>query len=549
MSPSTCANDPLFYDNSNDVTTTTQHYHHQQQQFMYNHSNASSDQTTVHATESTISTTVTLKNNDAALLDKVSLDDNDSNEKQQRPCYTEEQEKKLVRKMDMCIIPLLCSFYFVDFLDRANIGNATLAGLQTDLGMTGPELSTAISAFFVTYILFQVPSNIILKRLGARIWLSSIMLVWGLVTLSMALTTNFQGLLITRLLLGASESGFTPGILYQMSRIYKPEELGFRMAILLCMAAISGIASGPLAFLATSMDGLHGLRGWQYLFIIEGAPTVFLAVLGFLILFDSVEEVSWLTPEQKEVQRLRMLEVVDEAGTHSKPITLDTIKLAVMDRKTWLFASVFMLSSINVTSITVFSPVLIDGNDPQTFSLDFGFPALTAQLLTTPPCVVGAGLVLICGFFADRGNRRSLFIISGACIVGLGYLLLLCMRDRWLSYASIFVIAAGIGTEGPIGISWSALNYEDLTVRAVGVALVNMMGNIGSVIASYLYTLPGDTHHGSHFPWRNKDTNRHNTEKLTHRLVRFYSVRQRGQHWLCCGLCCDGIHDRILPSS
>lgn len=159
--------------------------------------------------------------------------------------------------------------------------------------------------------------------------------------------------------LRAAESGFAPGILYQMSRIYKPQELGFRVAIMLCMAAIAGIVSGPLAYASTSMEGVLGLHGWQYLFIFEGAPTVLLSLLAFYLIFDNVDDVNWLTAEQKAVQRARMLEVMEENS--KDPITWKTIRIVLLDYKTWLFSAVFMLTSINLTSLNVFGPVLIDG--------------------------------------------------------------------------------------------------------------------------------------------------------------------------------------------
>lgn len=122
---------------------------------------------------------------------------------------------------------------------------------------------------------------------------------------------------------------------------------------------------------------------------------------------------------------------------------------------------------------------------------------LTTELLTAPPCVVAALLVLVCGFLADRGNKRTALVVSGSLVVSLGYLLHILLRQhRWASYGAIFIIAAGIGIEGPIGVSWSAINFSEPSVRAVAVAMVTMTGNLGSVVASYLYTVPADTRHG-----------------------------------------------------
>ncbi|KAG2227300.1 hypothetical protein INT45_004255, partial [Circinella minor] len=396
----------------------------------------------------------------------------------------QQQEQQLVRKIDLHVIPLFCTFYFVDFLDRSNIGNATIAGLQTDLKMTGPELSVAVSAFFITFIIFQIPSNMVLKRIGARWWLSFIMLVWGIITVSMAFVKNFTGLLITRLLLGAAESGFVPGILYQLSRIYKPQELGFRIAVFLCMGALSGIVSGPIAYAATSFEGKLGLHGWQYIFLIEGAPTVILALLSFCLLFDDITEVGWLTEKQKDSQEARMSVHIKNVGR--EPIIMKTMRTVLFDIKTWIFGVIAMLSSINMTSIGVFSPVIIKG---------FGFSTLTTQLLTAPPFIVAGVMIIICGVLADKGNKRAIIATSGSIVIALGFVMLLTIDNPWGCYTAIFIVAGGIGTQVPIGLSWPTINYHDLTVRAVGIAIISMMGNLGNVIASFLYTVSGDTNH------------------------------------------------------
>ncbi|KAI9275565.1 major facilitator superfamily domain-containing protein [Phascolomyces articulosus] len=389
------------------------------------------------------------------------------------------QERQLVRKIDLHVMPLFCLFYFVDYLDRSNVSNAVIAGLKDDINLQGTQFSTSVSVFFITYIMFQIPSNMVLKRIGARLWLSIIILVWGLITLSMALLKDFTGLVITRLFLGAAESGFVPGILFQMSRIYKPQELGFRISLLICMAASAGVAAGPIAYAASKLGDKSDIKGWRYIFIFEGAPTILLSLLSFWLLFDDISNVGWLTSTQKQLQEARMAEYIKD--DRREPITLKTIQTVFMDIKTWVFSVMFTLTSINLTSITTFSPIIIKG---------FGFSSLTTQLLTAPPSVIAALLILICGLLADRGNKRAIMVASGSCLIALGFLLLAILDNRWGSYGAIFVVAAGMGIQAPIGMSWSTVNYPDLTVRAVAVAVVSMMGNIGNVAASYLYQVP-----------------------------------------------------------
>ncbi|KAI7904083.1 major facilitator superfamily domain-containing protein [Cokeromyces recurvatus] len=385
------------------------------------------------------------------------------------PHYNE-QEKKLVRKLDLRIMPLFCLFYFADILDRANIGNATLAGLQTDLKMSSSELSTTISAFFITYIIFEIPSNIILKKVNAAKWLSFIMLVWGLATLLAAFVTNFTGLLIVRLILGAAESGYIPGILFLMSQFYTPKEYGFRVSILLTMATLSGLLSGPLMYAMSYFDGKHGLHDWQYLFIFEGIPTILLSFISYIFLFDDLQKVKWLSDEQKLLQTIRMTthQKLDLQAVNST-VNLTTFKIVLFDWKTWAFAFVFLLNSINMTSITVFAPTLIDG---------FGFTTLNSQLLTAPPCAVATVSVLLGGYLTGRYNKRSPLLFAGSIIIAIGYLCLLILRDKLALYGTLFLIPTGIGIQAAAAIGWSAINYPDLTVRAIAVAFVLMIGNL-----------------------------------------------------------------------
>ncbi|KAI7892932.1 major facilitator superfamily domain-containing protein [Mucor mucedo] len=388
----------------------------------------------------------------------------------------EKLEKALVKKLDWHILPLFCLFYFADFLDRANIGNATLAGLQDDLGMTSTELSTSISAFFITYIIFEVPSNVVLKKTNAAKWLSFIMFVWGVATLLTAFVNNFAGLVAARLILGAAESGYIPGILFLLSKVYKPHEFSFRVSILLTMATLSGLLSGPLTYAVSYFDGMNGFHDWQYLFIFEGVPTIILSVISYFYLFDDVQDVKWLTLEQKVMQANRMSH--QNSDSNEAPINLDTFKEAIFDWKTWAFSMVFLLNSINVTSITVFAPTLIGG---------FGFSPLTSQLLTAPPCAVATIGVLAGGYLAGRYNRRSPLLVVGSFIIAIGYLCLLVLYDKWALYSALFIIPAGMGMQAAAAIGWSAINYPDLTVRAIAVAVVLMIGNIGSIIAAYLF--------------------------------------------------------------
>ncbi|KAI8139821.1 major facilitator superfamily domain-containing protein, partial [Fennellomyces sp. T-0311] len=324
--------------------------------------------------------------------------------------------------------------------------------------------------------MFEVPSNVILKQTSAVIWLSSIMLVWGVITLVMGFITSFTGMLIARLLLGVAESGYIPGILYQMSRVYKARELSMRVSLLLCMSAISGIVSGPIAYGTSFLEGRNNMHGWQYLFILEGVPTIALSLVSYFSLFDHIDQVGWLTAEQKQLQHARM---ESQHTSHATYTQLQAITKAFTDWKTWLFAFVYMMHAVNFSSFSIFSPVIIDG---------FGFSVLTSQLLSAPPNLVSITVVLISGYMTEKySNCRAKLMVASSCVLTIGYTMMLVLHERWALYGSLFVIPAGLGLQAPAVVGWSAVNYPDLSIRAVAVALVVMIGNLGGVIASYLY--------------------------------------------------------------
>ncbi|KAG0767996.1 hypothetical protein G6F57_003513 [Rhizopus arrhizus] len=404
----------------------------------------------------------------------VSLEDNDV--ENLNGTSVQAEQKRLLRKLDLRIMPLFCLFYFVDFLDRANIGNATLAGLQVDLSMSSTELSTAISAFFITYIIFEIPSNIILEKTNAANWLSFIMFAWGVATVATAFVKDFSGLLIVRLFLGAAESGYIPGILFLLSKVYTPHEFSIRVSLLLTMATLSGIVSGPLTYLVSLWDGAHGLHGWQYLFITEGIPTILLSIISYFFLFDDLQTVSWLTNEQKELQKKR---TEDQAKPSSdRTATITVVCVVLLDWKTWAFGLIFFLNSIAITSFGVFSPMLISG---------FGFEPSTAQLLTAPPCVTGTLGILLGGYLVSRYDARAPILVIGSTMIVISYLALYFIYHKWVLYSILLIIPLGIGIQASAAFGWPALNYPELTTRAIAVATILMIGNVGSIVAAYLF--------------------------------------------------------------
>lgn len=245
-----------------------------------------------------------------------------------------------------------------------------------------------------------------------------------------------------------------PGILYMMSKVYRPREFGLRVAVLICMSSISGIVSGPIAYGTSFIEGYGGLHGWQYLFIIEGIPTIILSVISYFYLFDDVQKVSWLTPSQKALHK-HYTQVPKSQGASS----WSCLVRSLYDWKTCMFSVVYFLNAVTVVSCQVFIPTIIDG---------FGFPVLTSQLLSAPPYVMQTVMIIAGGYLADKySNKRGVLMATGFFVAAIGYMLLIVLESRWCKlyrlkkrfnlmifmhiiarYASLFVIASGIGLQG-----------------------------------------------------------------------------------------------------
>ncbi|KAH8162348.1 hypothetical protein CIB48_g5896 [Xylaria polymorpha] len=246
------------------------------------------------------------------------------------------EEQKLVRKLDLHLIPLVMLLYTFSFLDRVNIGNARLYGLEKDLGLMGNQFQIAVSILFVTYIIFEVPSNLVLKPIGPRRWLAFIVLVWGVIALATGFVHNFGSLLALRVLLGAFEAGLFPGLNVYLTFFYTKRELALRVGYLFVSAAIAGALGGLLAYGIGHLDGVRGMSGWRWIMIIEGIPTIILGFLVLLFLPDDPEHAQFLTPEEKKLVAARHQRQYGYTKSAQQFDKKDMMK-AFKDWKVWVF--------------------------------------------------------------------------------------------------------------------------------------------------------------------------------------------------------------------
>ncbi|BEI82522.1 hypothetical protein CcaverHIS002_0303900 [Cutaneotrichosporon cavernicola] len=383
--------------------------------------------------------------------------------------------KAVIRKCDIRIIPWVAFLYLLSFLDRSNIGNANIFGLSKDLGLDSNQYAAALACFFIFYVLFEVPSNIVMKAWRPSMWIPIIMISWGIVMIGMGFVQNFAGLLATRILLGVTEAGLFPGIAFFLTQWYRRFEISFRVALFFSAATIAGAFGGLLARLINLMDGVGGYEGWRWIFILEGVATVIAAFASFWLMHDYPDTAKFLTPAERKVlvDRLRL----DNDGC-SHAYKKRFIRDAILDWKSWFFGVAFFSAVVPLYCFSLFSPTIIN---------QLGYTAGKAQLMSVPPYVAASFMTVFMGWLSDRLKVRSPFIVCLGIVGAIGYGLLLANISTGVSYFALFFAACGIYPAFPILVAWGSNNFGGSLKKSVATGILICSGNSGGVVSSFLF--------------------------------------------------------------
>ncbi|KAG0226733.1 hypothetical protein BGW42_003457, partial [Actinomortierella wolfii] len=386
--------------------------------------------------------------------------------------------RRVRRKADLHLIPIFALLYLFSFLDRVNIGNAKVAGIEKSLGMTSAQFNMALTIFFIGYILFEVPSNLMLKIFGPKWWITIVIVTWGAVMTAMAACKNYKHLYVSRFFLGLAEAGLLPGVIYMISVWYTRREIAFRNGLFFSMASFAGAFSGILAFLISKMDGTAGLRGWQWIFIIEGGITILLGPLAFFGLPTSPATAYFLTPEERELTVARLRH--DAGPAKEEHFSWKQFLLAVTDWQTYMFISGYFLGSAPLYALSLFLPAIIH---------DFHFSTAQTNLMTVPAFFCAALCCLTCAWSSDRRRERALHITIPMWIGALGYVLLIVCREKSVAvrYVCLTITVCGVFSPAPAMFAWFSGNFGGKTKKAVAVGLIVSCGCIGGVLGSYIY--------------------------------------------------------------
>ncbi|KAF5020943.1 hypothetical protein F66182_7024 [Fusarium sp. NRRL 66182] len=387
-------------------------------------------------------------------------------------------EKALLRKLDMWIVPPVMLLYLLSFLDRVNIGNARLYGMEEDLGLTGDQYQLAVSVLFVTYIASELPSNLVIKRFRPSRWIAFITTAWGIVATLTGIVQDFNGLVACRVLLGALEGGLFPGLTIYLTMFYTKKEYALRIGYLFVSAAIAGSVGGLLAYGIGFMDGVAGLRGWRWIIILEGIPTVVLGIAVWFWLADDPDSARYLTINERELIDLRMRRQIGHTKS-SDQMHKEDVYQGLKDWKIYLFCIGQFGGDIILYGYSTFLPTIIRGLGSWSIA--------QVQALTIPCYALGAVTYLVVAWFSDRTQRRAVFTVVAGLVCAAGYAILISSAPSGAKYFACFLPAMGLYVIVGLPLAWLPSNNPRYGKRTVATGLQLTIGNSAGVPAPFLY--------------------------------------------------------------
>ncbi|KAL2825771.1 major facilitator superfamily domain-containing protein [Aspergillus cavernicola] len=385
-------------------------------------------------------------------------------------------EKKILRKFDIYAMPQLFLLAVLCYLDRSNLGNAKVFGMVEDIGLKGLEFNNLSTLFGATYIIFEIPWTMAIKKWGPNRMLALAIVSWSVVTLASGFIHNYAQAVVVRLLLGACEAGLTPGLAFVFSTIYERKGTSKRVALIYLANVTSGAFGGLIAYGIQLMGTRRGLEAWRWLFIIEGAISVVLGGCCWITFPRSPETAWFLTEEEKTLMRVRKQRDIIYKG--SDKFESKWIKESLKDPFVYMSAICFFSSSIAIFGFGIFLPTIING---------LGFTSLQANYLTIPVYATGAIVLVLVTVLSDRFNKRALFLLVTPIPVVVGYLISIVTPNAGAGYFAMFLCCSGIYSYNALILTWVTTNLAPDYKRSVGVSLFTSLAGLSALIAPQLY--------------------------------------------------------------
>ncbi|MBV9077041.1 MAG: MFS transporter [Methylobacteriaceae bacterium] len=382
-------------------------------------------------------------------------------------------EQSAMRRIGWRLVPFLILAYFISFLDRVNVGFAAIQ-MNKDLGLTATVFGWGAGIFFLGYFLMEVPSNLALERFGARLWIARIMATWGLVSAAMALVQGPWSFIGLRFLLGVAEAGFFPGVILYLTYWFPSEYRARIVGVFMISIPISSFLGSPISGALLELDG-WGLRGWQWLFILEGLPAVLMAVAVLRLLPDGPRDAAWLPAEERDwLERRLGAEAARNAmrGEAAAP----SLWQVLGQRRLMLFAAIYFGSTASSYGLSFWTPQLVKG---------YGLGNVATGLLNSIPYGVASVAMILWGRHSDRARERRWHLALSFVILAAGLAGGTVLSGLVPLVLSLTVAAMGVYMlKGPF---W-ALATEQLppATAAASIAAINAVGNLGGFLGPYL---------------------------------------------------------------
>jgi ACS family tartrate transporter-like MFS transporter len=380
---------------------------------------------------------------------------------------TSELEQQTLRKISWRIVPFIMLLYFVSFIDRVNIGFASLT-MNNDLGFSSAVFGFGAGIFFLGYFLFEVPSNIILDRVGARLWIARVMITWGIISVGFAFIKGETSFYALRFLLGVAEAGFFPGIILYLSYWFPTQRRAQVVSFFMAAAPISTVLGSPLSGALLEMDGIAGLKGWQWMFILEGVPAVLLGLVVLVYLTDRPEKATWLANDEREwlVNTMNAEHAAKATKAHH------SIWRGLADLRVLALSLIYFGTSAGLYTLGIWAPQIIK---------QFALSTMQVGLLNAVPPTVAIFAMILWARHSDRTGERTWHVVIACIVAAIGLALAGVAGSVVAVVLALSLVNVGISSAKPPLWSMPTM-FLSGSAAAAGIATINAIGNLGGFV-------------------------------------------------------------------
>ncbi|ACA21029.1 d-galactonate transporter [Methylobacterium sp. 4-46] len=373
-------------------------------------------------------------------------------------------EQATMRKVAWRLVPFICLLYFIAFIDRVNIGFAALT-MNKDLGFSSAVFGFGAGVFFLGYFLFEVPSNIILERVGARLWIARVMITWGITSAAFAFIKGEWSFYVLRFLLGVAEAGFFPGIILYLSYWFPARYRAGVVSLFMAAAPLSVVLGSPISSALLEMEGIMGLHGWQWMFVLEAIPAVLLGIAVLFYLTDRPEKATWLAEEQ----RAWLVAEMNEEHARKGPTAKHGLASGLADPRVLALALVYFGTSAGLYTLGIWAPQIIKS---------FGLSTMTVGLLNAVPPTVAVAAMILWARHSDRTRERTWHVVIACLVAAAGLMLAGGASSVAAVVAALSLVNIGISAAKPPLWAMPTM-FLSGSAAAVGIATINSIGNLG----------------------------------------------------------------------